>query len=120
MRVLYGVNGEGMGHATRSRVVIDDLLERHDVRVMASQAAYEYLSERLPTVEEIFGPSFAMQDGEIQRWATVVQNIRNASREVPETVRNWMQAIRRVAPRRRDHRLRAAGRRSTRAPTGCR
>ena len=40
MRVLYGVNGEGMGHATRSRVVIDDLLERHDVRVMASQAAF--------------------------------------------------------------------------------
>ena len=33
MRILYGVNGEGMGHATRSQVVIDDLLERHDVRV---------------------------------------------------------------------------------------
>ena len=48
MRVLYGVNGEGMGHATRSQVVIDDLLERHDVRVMASQAAFTYLSERLP------------------------------------------------------------------------
>ncbi len=93
MRVLYGVNGEGMGHATRSRVVIDDLLERHDVRVMASQAAFTYLSERLPTVEQIFGPSFAMQDGEIHRWATVVQNIRNAGREVPDTVRNWMQAI---------------------------
>jgi len=93
MRVLYGVNGEGMGHATRSRVVIDDLIERHDVRVMASQAAYTYLSERLPVVEEIFGPSFAMEDGEIHRWATVVQNIRNAGREVPETVRNWMQAV---------------------------
>ena len=26
MRVLYGVNGEGMGHATRSQVVIDTLL----------------------------------------------------------------------------------------------
>ena len=93
MRVLYGVNGEGMGHATRSRVVIDDLLERHEVRVMASQAAYRYLSERLPEVEEIFGPSFAMQDGEIQRWATVVQNLRNAGRDVPETVRNWTEAI---------------------------
>ena len=34
MRILYGVNGEGMGHATRSRVVIDSLLESHDVRVV--------------------------------------------------------------------------------------
>ena len=31
MKVLYGVNGEGMGHATRSEVVIDSLLERHQV-----------------------------------------------------------------------------------------
>ena len=27
MRVLYGVVGEGMGHATRSRVVLEHLLE---------------------------------------------------------------------------------------------
>ena len=26
MRILYGVNGEGMGHATRSQVVIESLL----------------------------------------------------------------------------------------------
>ena len=28
MRILYGVVGEGMGHATRSRVVIEHLLAR--------------------------------------------------------------------------------------------
>jgi uncharacterized protein (TIGR00661 family) len=93
MRILYGVNGEGMGHATRSRVVIEHLLERHDVRVMASQAAFRYLSERLPRVDEVFGPSFAMNEGEIQRWATVVQNVRRATHEVPETVRHWTATI---------------------------
>ena len=32
MRILYGVVGEGMGHATRSRVVIAHLLEQgHEV-----------------------------------------------------------------------------------------
>jgi hypothetical protein len=40
VRVLYGVNGEGMGHATRSEVVINSLLGEHDVRVMASGAAF--------------------------------------------------------------------------------
>ena len=93
MRVLYGVNGEGMGHATRSRVVIDALLARHDVRVVASGAAYRYLIECLPRVDEIFGPTFAMEDGQIRRWATVVQNFRNAGRELPETVRDWIARV---------------------------
>jgi uncharacterized protein (TIGR00661 family) len=98
VRVLYGINGEGMGHATRSRVVIDDLLARHDVRVVASGAAYRYLRERLPRVDEVFGPSFAMHDGQIQRWATAVQNLRNAGHELPETVREWIARVREWRP----------------------
>ena len=35
LRVLYGVNGEGMGHATRSEVVIRSLLEDGRVPVDA-------------------------------------------------------------------------------------
>lgn len=93
MRILYGVNGEGMGHATRSRVVIDDLLKRHDVQVVASQAAFRYLSECLPRVEEIFGPSFAMEEGQIHRWATVVQNVRTARTQLPETVHGWVDSV---------------------------
>jgi uncharacterized protein (TIGR00661 family) len=93
LRVLYGVNGEGMGHATRSQVVIDSLLLRHDVRVVASGAAFRYLAERLPRVEEIFGPTFAMREGEIRRWATVRQNLRLASHELPDTVRHWVDEV---------------------------
>jgi uncharacterized protein (TIGR00661 family) len=94
MRVLYGVNGEGMGHATRSQVVIDSLLTReHDVRVVASGAAFAYLKDRLPRVDEIMGPSFAMEDGEIRRWATVLQNLTLGPKELPETVRNWLSTV---------------------------
>jgi hypothetical protein len=91
MRILYGVNGEGLGHATRSQVVIAALLERgHDVRVVASGRAFTYLTARLPHVDEIFGPSFAMDEGEIHRWATLRRNVFAAPRELPETVRNWI------------------------------
>jgi uncharacterized protein (TIGR00661 family) len=93
MRVLYGVNGEGMGHATRSHVVIDHLLERHDVRVVASGAALRHLSAVLPRVDEIFGPTFAMGDGQIRRWQTVVQNLRLARSGIPETVRHWIALV---------------------------
>jgi uncharacterized protein (TIGR00661 family) len=91
--VLYGVNGEGMGHATRSQVVIDALLKAHDVRVVASGAAFRYLRDRLPRVDEIFGPSFAMKNGEIQRWATVRQNFAKGPRELPDTVKHWMKLV---------------------------
>jgi len=94
MRVLYGVNGEGLGHATRSEVVIAMLLERgHDVRVVASGRAFRHLRERLPRVEEIFGPTFAMDEGEIRRWATLRHNVVAAPRELPETVRHWISVV---------------------------
>ncbi len=94
MRILYGVNGEGMGHATRSYVVIESLLAaEHDVRVVASGAAYKFLQDRLPRVDEILGPSFAMEDGEIRRWATVRQNLTAAPRELPDTLHHWMGVI---------------------------
>jgi uncharacterized protein (TIGR00661 family) len=93
VRILYGVNGEGMGHATRSEVVIGALLGEHDVRVMASGAAFKYLEGRLGHVSEIFGPSFAMDQGEIRRWATVRHTMAAATRELPGSVRRWMGVV---------------------------
>jgi uncharacterized protein (TIGR00661 family) len=93
VRILYGVNGEGMGHATRSEVVIGTLLGEHDVRVMASGAAFHYLDGRLGHVSEIFGPSFAMEQGEIRRWASVTHTMAALRRELPGSVRRWLAAV---------------------------
>jgi uncharacterized protein (TIGR00661 family) len=94
MKILYGVNGEGLGHATRSEVVIDRLLAcGHDVRVVASGGAFRHLHDRLPRVDEIFGPSFAMDEGEIRRWATLRLNILAAPRDLPATVRHWLAVV---------------------------
>lgn len=44
MRILYGVVGEGMGHATRSRVVLEHLLSRgHELHVVVSGRAEGFL-----------------------------------------------------------------------------
>src|SRR5690606_15289214 len=49
MKILYGVVGEGMGHAIRSGVVLEWLLEQgHQVQVVASGRAHGYLKERVP------------------------------------------------------------------------
>jgi uncharacterized protein (TIGR00661 family) len=98
VRILYGVNGEGMGHATRSEVVIGALLGDHEVRVMASGAAFRYLEGRLGHVSEIFGPSFAMEQGEIRRWASVTHTMEAMRRELPGSVRRWIGAVQEWRP----------------------
>ena len=98
MRVLYGVNGEGMGHATRSQVVIESLLELHEVRVVASGAAFDYLSGVLTDVEEIQGAKFVMEDGEIRRWATVRQNVSEIGSAAPSSIRRWIEMTREWRP----------------------
>lgn len=47
MKILYGVVGEGMGHATRSRVVLEHLLSRgHEIQVVVSGRAYGFLCQK--------------------------------------------------------------------------
>ena len=91
MRILYGVNGEGMGHATRSQVVVESLLADHEVHVVASGAAFAYLSKVLPDVEEILGAKFVMQEGEIERWATVRRNFHDIGTGAPHSIRHWVE-----------------------------
>ena len=81
MRILYGVVGEGMGHAMRSRVVIDHLALGHEVQVVVSGRAHEYLkareSDRLG-VNKIWGLTFVYEDNEVRNFHTIFRNLRGA------------------------------------------
>ncbi len=81
MRILYGVVGEGMGHAMRSRVVIDHLTAGHDVQVVVSGRAHDYLkareSDRLG-VNRIWGLTIVYEDNEVQNFRTVLHNVAGA------------------------------------------
>jgi uncharacterized protein (TIGR00661 family) len=48
MRILYGVAGGGLGHATRSRVVLEELAREHDLQIASAADVFGYLSERAP------------------------------------------------------------------------
>jgi uncharacterized protein (TIGR00661 family) len=48
MRILYGVFGYGRGHATRALSVLPELMEMHDVTVLAGGDAYDALAPELP------------------------------------------------------------------------
>ena len=99
MRVLYGVVGEGLGHATRSRVVAERLLERRDeVKMVASGQALPYLQQYLPDVEEIWGTSFVLEQGEVKRWKTFSSNVRGGAKRVPQSWSTGAAIARAYAP----------------------
>lgn len=80
-RILYGVAGEGMGHAIRSRVVIEHLARTHDVQVVVSGRAHDYLKAREQDrlgVNRIWGLSIVYEDNEVRSFRTVLENVRGA------------------------------------------
>jgi uncharacterized protein (TIGR00661 family) len=82
MRILYGVVGEGMGHATRSRVVIEHLVSRgHEVEVVVSGRAHDYLKARERDrlgVNRIWGLTIVYEDNEVRNFRTVLSNLAGA------------------------------------------
>jgi uncharacterized protein (TIGR00661 family) len=88
MNILYGVPGEGMGHATRSKVVIDFLLqEGHDVHVVSSSRAFQFLDKSFPgKVTEIKGFHFAYKNAEVSKTGTFLLNLKSAGKNLVHNI----------------------------------
>ena len=93
MRILYGVVGEGMGHATRSRVVLERLLDLgHEVMVVVSGRAFSFLTDALAErgnaqVLEIHGLVMRYRGNAVDKSESLLANLENAPRKVIENVR---------------------------------
>ena len=92
MRILYGVVGEGMGHATRSRVVLEHLLAAgHEVRVVVSGRAHRFLVDRLKghervTLHEIHGLSLRYFANSLDKSESLFENLKNAPRGIKKNI----------------------------------
>ncbi|GAB2958134.1 hypothetical protein GCM10027048_26270 [Hymenobacter coalescens] len=80
MNILYGVPGEGLGHATRSKVIIRHLLEQgHEVQVVSSSRAYKLLADNFPgRVREIRGFHLAYKELAVSKSRTAGFTLRSA------------------------------------------
>jgi uncharacterized protein (TIGR00661 family) len=95
MRILYGVVGEGMGHAIRSRVVLDELVLRHDVQVVVSGRAHDYLAKRASDhlqVKKIWGFTIVTEDNEVRNFRTLLENVKGAlTGGWPQNIRTYFE-----------------------------
>lgn len=74
--IVYAVCGEGRGHATRARALVEALRAEHEITLFASQFAYELLSRRYAGTEvkvvELPGLGFAYRaSGKVALFGTL-------------------------------------------------
>ncbi|NUP12677.1 MAG: teichoic acid biosynthesis protein [Polyangiaceae bacterium] len=100
MKILYGVVGEGMGHAMRSRVVLEHLLrEGHELEIMASGRAVEFLKKRFDGqgsaagVNPIHGLHMIYEENRVRRGKTLWSNVLNGATGVPKNIAAYFELI---------------------------
>ena len=108
MRILYGVVGEGMGHAMRSSVVLEHLVQargQHEVEIMASGRAVDFLSKRFDggaplaapdfqrRVRKIHGYHLIYEENRVRLGKTVWSNVLRGAGGVPENIAAYFELL---------------------------
>jgi len=74
-RILYGVNGEGAGHSTRSREVLSHLVSQgHEVVVASFDRGLQNLKAEFEVIE-IYGFRFAYVNNRVRYKRTIARNL---------------------------------------------
>jgi uncharacterized protein (TIGR00661 family) len=90
--ILYGVNGEGSGHSTRAKEVINHLQSQgHRIRVVSFDRGLRNLSESFD-VTEIFGFRIAYVNNRMRYRRTLAKNLTKAPRAARSLARLMRQA----------------------------
>jgi len=98
MKILYGVVGEGMGHAMRSRVILEHLVREHDVVIMASGRAVEFLSSRFTDVHRIHGFHMIYEENRVRRMKTLWSNVLKGVVGVPKNIAAYFELLHEFRP----------------------
>ncbi len=99
MRILYGVVGEGMGHATRSKVVCEHLVAKgHEVKIVVSGRAHGMLSKTFADVVEIRGLTLRYVDNRLDRDGTFARNMLAAPSMLAANVSAYFRAVAKFEP----------------------
>ncbi|NOY91634.1 MAG: teichoic acid biosynthesis protein, partial [Deltaproteobacteria bacterium] len=94
MKILYGVTGEGMGHAIRSGVILEHLVSAgHEVEVLSSNRAAKHLAKRFDEVHTIHGLHIVTDDNRVRRGKTLWSNVRQGLKNLPKQIDAYFDLI---------------------------
>ena len=82
-----------MGHATRSRVVLEHLTKQHEVHIVVSGRARDYLAKRFENVHKIWGLTLNYEGNSVKKWQSMLHNLKGALTGWPENVRKYFELV---------------------------
>lgn len=100
MKILYGVTGEGLGHAMRSRVVLEHLVmaQQHEVTIIASGRAVDFLSKRFADVNRIHGLHMVYEENRVRIDKTLWSNVLSGAAGIPRNIAKYFELISEFRP----------------------
>ena len=99
MKILYGVVGEGMGHAMRSRVVLEHLVSQgHDIEIMASGRACDFLGKQFEGTNRIHGLHMIYDENRVRRGKTLWSNVLTGMTGTPKNIAAYFDLIKDFRP----------------------
>src|SRR5215212_8761038 len=99
MKILYGVVGEGMGHAMRSRVILEHLIAQdHDVEIIAWGRAVDFLAKRFEGVKRIHGLHMIYEENRVRPMKTLWSNVLTGAAGVPGNIATYFDLIKDFRP----------------------
>lgn len=98
-RIFYSLCGEGLGHAIRSAVVIEYLInEGYDLMVFASDRAYQYLSTKFDNIYEISGFNTVYENNTARYKKTFIYNMKDAPSDLKNNINKMYKLARKFKP----------------------
>ena len=82
-KIFYCACGEGMGHAIRTGVIVEELQKKYDVYLFAGDRAYKYLDSKFKNVFEIGVFNSVYEDNQIKNKKTFIKGLK----ENPENIK---------------------------------
>ncbi len=96
-RIIYGIQSDGLGHYSRSKVVIDHLISQgHEVKILTSDRVYDLMKNDYD-VEKIARISFVYKNNKVNYTRTMYKNfvmfpsiIKNGMRKTTKIFKTFM------------------------------
>ncbi|MBA3046004.1 MAG: teichoic acid biosynthesis protein [Candidatus Thermoplasmatota archaeon] len=99
MNILYGVVGEGLGHAMRSHVVIEHLEKQgHEVKIVTSGKAHEFLRKNHRNIDEIGGYGFAFNESGVDLDASLRKLLNEIPTKAPHNLKRFFRLSKSFKP----------------------
>lgn len=98
-RIIYAINGDGMGHTFRSIPIITELRKRHEIKIIiGSHRCYNVISKIFPNVIEISGMRLVYKYNRVNKSMTFNENARSTLKEGLRNIKKVFNVFHRFKP----------------------